>query len=44
MAALEVVLSAALMLPLIAALAYAGLQACKVFFSVVGAMLGSPYL
>ena len=44
MATLEVVMTTAVMFPAVAGLVFAGFRVCKIFFSVVGAMVGSPYL
>jgi hypothetical protein len=43
MAALEVVLTTALVLPSLFYLLYLGFQVCRNFFSVVGVMTGSPF-
>ncbi|HMP06289.1 MAG TPA: hypothetical protein PJ982_08075 [Lacipirellulaceae bacterium] len=43
LAAIEVVLTTALVLPSLAFLLFLGFQVCRNYFSVVGAMTGSPF-
>lgn len=44
MSTLEVVLVTGLMFPAIALITFLGIRVCRVFFSVVGVMTGSPYM
>jgi hypothetical protein len=44
LAALEVVMAAGITLPILAFAAYVGFRVCRFFFSVLGTMIGSPYM
>ncbi len=43
-ATIEVVMTTAIMLPMLAMLAWSGMRAFRVLFTVVGSMVGSPLL
>lgn len=44
MAAIEVVMATAIGLPMLALITYLSIFACRVLFSVIGTMVGSPIL
>jgi hypothetical protein len=44
LAALEVVMTTAAMIPALMFAAYLGFRMCRIFFAVVGSMVGSPLL
>lgn len=44
MATLELVMATAIGFPILAGLAYVGIYACRILFSVIGSMVGSPLM
>jgi hypothetical protein len=44
LAALEVVIATAITLPALVVVMYIGIRICRLYFSVLGSMVGSPYM
>jgi hypothetical protein len=44
LAALEVVMTTAAVIPALLVVVYVGFRVCRIFFAVVGSMIGSPLM